>query len=76
MVDEIDFIYAADENYNKQLAISINSLLSNLSVNANIHVIHKNVESFNNYLYLFDGYDNLSNLNLYQFKKIIIFFLI
>ena len=69
MVDEIDFIYAADENYNKQLAISINSLLSNLSVNANIHVIHKNVESFNNYLYLFDEYNNLSNLNFYQFEK-------
>ena len=69
MVDEIDIIYAADENYNKQLAISINSLLSNLSVNANIHVIHKNVKSFNNYLYLFDGYDNLSKLNLYQFEK-------
>ena len=32
MVDEIDIIYAADENYNKQLAISINSLLSNFTV--------------------------------------------
>ena len=26
VVDEIDIVYAADENYNKQLAVSINSL--------------------------------------------------
>ena len=63
MVDEIDFIYAADENYNKQLAVSINSLLSKLSANANIHIIHKNVESFNNYLDLLDNHKNLHNLN-------------
>ena len=69
MVDEIDFIYAADENYNKQLAVSINSLLSKLSANANIHIIHKDVESFNNYLDLFDNHKNLHNLNFYQFKK-------
>lgn len=69
MVDEIDFIYAADENYNKQLAVSINSLLSKLSANANIHIIHKDVKSFNNYLDLFDNHKNLQNLNFYQFKK-------
>tara|TARA_B100000035_G_scaffold39302_1_gene29633 strand:+ start:27394 stop:28338 length:945 start_codon:yes stop_codon:yes gene_type:complete len=69
VVGEIDFIYASDENYNKQLAVSINSLLSKLSINANIHVIHKNVDSFNSYLHLFDKHSNLNQFNFYQFEK-------
>ena len=69
MSKHINFIYAADENYNKQLLISINSLLEQFSGIANIHIIHKNPSSFIEKLQEIDSSDKLDQLNIYEFKK-------
>ena len=61
-------MYAADNNYNKQLFYSINSLLKNTDSNSNLHIIHKNPETFYDYkVYLEKNFDNFS-LNLYKFN--------
>ena len=69
MSKHINFIYAADENYNKQLLISINSLLEQFSGIANIHIIHKNPSSFIQKLQEIDSFDKLDQLNIYKFKE-------
>ena len=69
MSKHINFIYAADENYNKQLLISINSLLEQFSGIANIHIIHKNPSSFIQKLQEIDSSDKLDQLNIYEFKE-------
>ena len=69
MSKQINFIYAADENYNKQLLISISSLLEQFSGIAKIHIIHKNPSSFIQKLQEIDSSDKLDQLNIYEFKE-------
>ena len=68
MSKHINFIYAADENYNKQLLISINSLLEQFSGIANIHIIHKAPASFIHRFQEINKFDNLDQLNIYEFN--------
>ena len=53
MDNTVNFVYAADENYNKQLLVSINSLLNKFSGLATIHIIHKNTETIKQSLSIF-----------------------
>ena len=69
MSKHINFIYAADEYYNKQLLISISSLLEQFSGIAKIHIIHKNPSSFIQKLQEIDSSDKLDQLNIYEFKE-------
>ena len=63
-----NFVYAADQNYNKQLFYSINSLLENTNTDTNLHIIHKQPDTFKNFkLYLEKNFLNFS-LNLYNFN--------
>ena len=63
-----NFVYAADSNYNKQLFYSINSLLKNTDTNTNLHIIHKNPETFFEYKeYLEKNFYNFS-INLHKFN--------
>ena len=69
MSKHINFIYAADENYNKQLLISINSLLEQFSGIANIHIIHKAPASFIHRFQEINKFDNVDQLNIYEFNE-------
>ena len=63
-----NFIYAADKNYNKQLFYSINSLLGNTDTHLNLHIIHKEPDTFIEYkLFIENKYKNFS-INLYPFE--------
>ena len=63
-----NFVYAADQNYNKQLFYSINSLLENTNSNTNLHIIHKEPDTFKNFkVYLENNFSNFA-LNLYSFN--------
>ena len=42
----VNFLYCFDENYNIQALTSINSLLNNASRKINLHILHKDPESF------------------------------
>ena len=46
----VTFIYCFDENYNRQAATSILSLLRNIDKEVDIKIIHKNKDSFDKYL--------------------------
>jgi len=69
MINSINFVYAADENYNKQLLVSINSLLNKFSGLATIHIIHKNVDTITQSLSIFKEFKNLEDIKIYQFIK-------
>ncbi len=67
-----NFVYAADTNYNKQLFYSINSLLNNTDTNLSLHIIHKEPETFKQYITkLQNSFNNFSiNLHKFDFKDI------
>lgn len=44
-----NFVYAADKNYNKQLFYSIYSLLDNSNTHIDLHIIHKEPDTFSEY---------------------------
>mgnify|MGYP001471052835 FL=1 len=69
MSDSIHFVYAVDKNYNHQLLISINSLLSKFTGKAIIHIIHKDAKSIEKQLKKIQSYENLEKINVYQFIK-------
>ena len=69
MSDSIHFVYAVDKNYNHQLLISINSLLSKFTGKATIHIIHKDSKSIEKQLKKIQSYENLEQINVYQFIK-------
>ena len=62
-----NFVYAADTNYNKQLFYSINSLLNNTDTNLNLHIIHKEPVTFEQYITKLQNIFNNFSINLYKF---------
>lgn len=63
-----NFVYAADKNYNKQLFYSINSLLDNINTHINLHIIHKEPNTFFDYkVYLEQKFKDFS-ITLYPFR--------
>lgn len=62
-----NFVYAADTNYNKQLFYSINSLLNNTDTNLSLHIIHKEPETFEQYITKLQNIFNNFSINLYKF---------
>jgi len=57
----INVLYCFDENYNKQAAVSIFSLLEKVSEKINIYIIHKDPDTFINIKEKIDSHKNLSN---------------
>ena len=45
----LNFLYCFDQNYNIQALVSIYSLLENITEKINIHIIHKEPETFSRY---------------------------
>ena len=65
----IDFLYCFDKNYNVQACVSIFSLLENISEKTNIHIIHKEPETFKNIPNKISDHKNLSSFNIYKFEN-------
>ena len=65
----IDFLYCFDKNYNVQACVSIFSLLENISEKINIHIIHKEPETFKNIPNKISDHKNLSSFNIYKFEN-------
>mgnify|MGYP001329269773 FL=1 len=63
------FVYAIDENYNKQAYISISSLLEKINTQCSILIIHKNPETFNTYIDQIEVNDNLDNIKIVKFEN-------
>tara|TARA_Y100000768_G_C23978805_1_gene684563 strand:- start:514 stop:1461 length:948 start_codon:yes stop_codon:yes gene_type:complete len=65
----INFLYCFDKNYNVQACVSIFSLLENISEKINIHIIHKEPETFKNIPNKISSHRYLSSLNIYKFEN-------
>ena len=67
-----NFVYAADKNYNKQLFYSIYSLLDNSNTHIDLHIIHKEPDTFSEYKnYIEKKFYNFSiTIYPFQFKNI------
>lgn len=63
-----NFVYAVDKNYNQQLFYSIFTLLENTNSFSNIHVIHKEPNTFVNYEKLLKNNFSNYSLNIYKFN--------
>lgn len=63
------FVYAIDENYNKQAYISISSLLEKISTQCSILIIHKNPETFNIYLNQLEENSYLDDIKVLKFEN-------
>ena len=63
-----DFLYCFDKAFNTQALIAISSLLQNVSSKVNIHIIHKEPETFENIKLRFQSNPNLNNLYIYKFE--------
>ena len=63
-----DFLYCFDKAFNTQASIAISSLLQNVSSKVNIHIIHKEPETFANIKLRFQSNPNLKNLYIYKFE--------
>lgn len=61
-----NIVYASDSNYNNQLYYSIFSLLENYLSDLNIHVIHKDPTTFEEYKR--NLIEKFNNLNIYVYK--------
>ena len=46
----MNFVYAFDENYNIQGFVAIKSLLDKVDRNIDVHILHKNPDTFNEFL--------------------------
>ena len=65
----MNFVYAFDQNYNLQGFVAIKSLLDNVDEKININIIHKNLDSFQNFKQELSSHKNCENLNIYQFNS-------
>jgi len=64
----INYLYCIDSGYNLQCFISINSLIKYNKSKLNIHIIHKNPETFRNYKHKILENKNVQ-LNIHKFKN-------
>ena len=65
----LNILYCFDENYNKQAAVSIFSLLENVSEQIEIYIIHKNPDTFIDIKNKINKHKNLSKLYIHKFKN-------
>ena len=65
----VNFLYCFDENYNVQALTSINSLLNNVSEKINLHIIHKDPESFKSLEALLENKNKIKNISYYKYKN-------
>ena len=63
----VTFIYCFDENYNRQAATSILSLLRNIDKEVDIKIIHKNKDSFDKYLKIISNEIFLNEIEVFNF---------
>ena len=63
----LNFLYCFDQNYNIQALVSIYSLLENITEKINIHIIHKEPETFSRYYKKINGHQNIANFNIRKF---------
>jgi len=64
----LNFLYCFDENYNIQALVSIYSLLENITEKINIHIIHKDPDSFKKLYKVVQQHKNIENLNIIKFE--------
>jgi len=62
----LTFIYCLDENYNNQVASSINSLLDQVTKKINIYIVHNNKESLDILLSRFTEHEFLNELKIFS----------
>ncbi len=63
----LNFLYCFDKNYNIQALVSIHSLLENITEKINIHIIHKEPETFTKYYTKINSHKNIANLIMRKF---------
>jgi len=66
---ELNLIYAIDKNYNKQCVISIKSFLEHTKSKINIHILHKDANSFSEYRDYICNEKNLASISVYEFNN-------
>ena len=64
-----NILYCFDENYNIQGFCSIISMLEKSSVSKNIYIIHKDPESFNQYIEIIQNHKMAGIVEIYKFEN-------
>lgn len=66
----INLLYCFDEGYNIQTYASIYSISKNLEdCNLSIYIIHKNPNTFENYISKINQFENVSHTSIHEFRK-------
>lgn len=66
----INLLYCFDEGYNLQTYASIYSISNKLkNCKLSIYIIHKNPNTFDDYLIKVNNFENVNNVSVYQFEK-------
>ncbi len=65
----LDLLYCFDENYNIQAITSINSFFKNYKSKVRVHFLHNNHSSINEYMKHLNRFNNVEEINVYEFKK-------
>lgn len=65
----LNLVYAIDDNYNIQTAISIKSFAENTNTKINIYILHKNKKSFNRYYDLLIQEQNIQQIYVFEFDN-------
>ena len=65
----INILYCIDKNYNPQFNVSLYSILENIDVNVNVHVIHRDESDLNFVLKKVLKHKHLKNIKVYKFNK-------
>ncbi len=65
----LDLVYCFDENYNIQAITSANSFLKNYKSKVRIHFLHNNPASINKHTNHLKKFENIEEINIYEFKK-------
>lgn len=66
----INLLYCFDEGYNLQTYASIYSISKKLkNCKLSIYIIHKNPNTFDDYLIKVNNFENVNNVSVYQFEK-------
>ena len=63
----MNFVYAFDENYNIQGFVAIKSLLDKVDRNLDVHILHKNPDTFNEFLNELTNHKNINTINIHEF---------
>ena len=63
----MNFVYAFDENYNIQGFVAIKSLLDKVDRKINIHILHKNPDTFNEFQNELTNHKNINTINIHKF---------